>query len=712
MVAGGSAQREAEASRRHAAVLAAAAAEQARRARRFSRGGAAETRTAAQLRVLSAYGYHALHDRRWPGTTSANIDHVVVGPSGVFVVDTKSWTGDLHVAADRLWRAQQPADDEVAQVVAQADAVREVVANVGLPATLVRPVIALDGRTFDRLVVAGAWVVDSVALPRAILRHSRALTETQVEALLAALVAGLPPAETSAPPAVSSRGLAAVEVPALAAPEALFSVADLEQDAVAAAMRRPFADWMVFLHPAQARFVRREFTGPARITGGAGTGKTVVALHRLAYLSQHRAQRLLYVTFVRTIPQVLKHAFERLSPDTAHRVEFSSLHSWAARFLRQRRLPCSVDEGACNRAYADAWAQLTSRALLEGSAAYRYWREEVDTVIRGRGLHQLEEYLVLDRVGRGSRLGQVQRRAVWQLADTYADNLAARGLRDWNDLLRLARDEARREPPCPAYDAIVLDEAQDMPLLAGQLLVALVGDRPDGLLFVGDDQQRVFPGGFRLAECGVDVVGRSVRFTANYRNTREVYQFAAALLADEPPAVLEDPGVVDATTAVRCGGQPSLVRAAGQSEHDEALVSSIAQWVATRAPTRTAAVLVERRAQVQRLLAVLARKGIPAMSLEDWDGARADAVIVGTTKRAKGLEFSRVYVAEVAPPVLAPEPSDGADAAIEQWQQGRREMYVAMTRARDELWIGVLDPSSVSTRPVPAGAGPARLQPR
>lgn len=703
MAAGGSAAREADESRRHAVVLARAASEQARRAARFGRGGRAEAQTAQRLAALSPYDFYFLHDRRWPGTTSCNIDHVVAGPSGVFVVDTKDWSGDLHVEVGRVFRGDSPCDDEVDKIRAQADAVREVLADVGLPAIQVRPVIALHGRAFELQSVDGTWVVDSTQLPSRILRHSKALTQAQVEQVVSALVVALPAAGSPAAPPTPAPDLEpAPEPTALEPPEGLFRVEELEQDALAAAMQRPFADWMTFLHPTQARFVRREFAGPARITGGTGTGKTVVALHRLAYLSQGRARRLLYVTFVKTVPRVLAHAFARLAPDTADRVEFASLHAWAVRFLSERRIPCSVDNDAFDRVYAQAWAHLEQRALLERSAPYSYWREEVHTVIRGRDLRNLDEYLVLDRVGRGSRLGHVQRRAVWQLATSYVDRLRRQGLRDWNDVLRLARDEARRLPPQPAYDALVLDEAQDMPLLAGQLLVALAGDRPNGLLFVGDDAQRVFPGGFRLSECGVDVSGRSVRFTDNYRNTTEIYSAAAALLTGGGSAVLDDPGVTTTTSAIRAGSPPRVVRAGSAWEHDVALVASLNEWQATRRPSHTVAVLVERIARVRHLVRHLRDHGIPAVELETWDGASPDAVIVGTAKRAKGLEFTRAYVGYIEPQVLAAAPRDATDASLEQWQLRRRETYVAMTRARDELWVGVVDPSVSSAQPVRA----------
>ena len=228
--------------------------------------------------------------------------------------------------------------------------------------------------------------------------------------------------------------------------DALFTTEDLEEDALAAAVQRPFADLDGVPTPCAGTICPTGVRGAgSRITGGAGTGKTVVALHRLAYLSQGRARRLLYVTFVKTVPLVLAQAFARLSPETTGKVEFTSLHSWAARFLTQRRVPCEVDTRGCEHAYAKAWKQLPERDLLGRTAPYSYWREEVHTVVRGRDLRHLDDYLVLDRVGRGSRLGHLQRRAVWALASAYEHNLRLGGLLDWNDLLRLARGRGSSE---------------------------------------------------------------------------------------------------------------------------------------------------------------------------------------------------------------------------------------------------------------------------
>ena len=232
-----------------------------------------------------------------------------------------------------------------------------------------------------------------------------------------------------------------------------------------------------------------------------------------------------------------------------------------------------------------------------------------------------------------------------------------------------------------------------MPLFAGQLLVAIAPE--GGLLFVGDDGQRVFPGGFRLSECGVDVTGgRSVRFTRNYRNTREIYEFAATLLSGEYAGVLDDLAIGQDTSAQRSGSRPVVVRAGSTADHDTALLTHLAG--ADRSAMGSIAVLTERIATVNHLLRLLAHHRIPASALEDWDGAPYDGVLVGTAKRAKGLEFSSIYVTHAEPNLLDPDASGLEDSALEQWQRRRRELYVAMTRARDVLWVGVLDPAVTS----------------
>jgi hypothetical protein len=692
--AGDSARLEAELSAERARRLQDELAAEEQRARSFAKGGAAELVAAQMLGELSAHDIHALHDRRWPGTRSANIDHLVVGTSGVFVVDTKDWSDEVTITSTGLMRGQASCADELDKSRRMANAVLEELAEEGLAPGQVLPVLAFHGKTIGPHNVDGVWVVGAGELPIFILRRGRLFTQMQVEQLLTRVIASCPPAAT--PPDSAPVRLPPVAVPAPVSPAAeelpLISQEAIEAAALEAALRAPLADWMTFLHPTQARLVHRSLNGPSRISGPAGTGKTVVALHRLAYLADRRRGRLLYVTFVKSVPRVLRGVYRQLSSHTARRVEFSTLHSWSVRFLRGRGIATPLDRKGIDAAFSSAWRRVGQDTALASVAPARYWKDEVQRVIRGRAIDRFEDYLTLDRVGRGTRLGSQQRRAVWTLLESYQEELAKRGLMDWEELLRVARDECRRRPPEPEYDVVVVDEAQDMTLVAMQLIRLIAGDKPDGLLIVGDDQQRIFPGGYRLSEAGIDVTGRSTRLATNYRNTREVLEAARELVYGDDEDLLEGLTQPADVEMVRTGVAPIYLRAP-RAQHDAAFVSQLSQALASRlAPADGVAVIAERWGDEQAVRSLLVRHRIPQVDLDDWDGSPTTAVIVGTQKSAKGLEFKHVFVPYVAPELTEPDsPADEFEA--EQWRMRRRELYVAMTRARDTLWVGSVDSS-------------------
>lgn len=704
MSAGESARLEAEASARQAQELREAAAEADRRSRNFAKGGAAEEEVGRRLGELGAYDIQTLHDRRWPGTRNANIDHLVVGTCGVLVIDTKHWADDLKISEDGLYRGQLSCEEDLDKVRRMADAVSEQLVEEGLPPTQVLAVLAFFGRSIRAVNVHGVWVMGADELPNFILLRGKLLTQLQVEQLLARLMIACPPAASRA--ISRPRAVQASAGATLTDPEdgVLVSRRELEDAALEAAMRAPLADWMVFLHPDQAKLVRRSLNGPSRISGPAGTGKSVVALHRLAYLAERRRHRLLYVTYVKVVPRVLGAAYRRLSPHTAERVDFANLHSWAFRFVRERGLVRTVDRSGIEEAFAEAWRSVGRGSLLEKSAAEPYWRDEVDSVVRGRSLTRLDDYLDLDRLGRGSRLGSQQRRVVWALKEAYEAELHRRRLHDWNDLLRIARDEVRRRPPDPSYDVVILDEAQDMPLVAAELLHALAGHKPDGLMLVGDDQQRIFPGGFRLSEAGIDVTGRSTRLTRNYRNTEQILRSARSLVAGEDDDLLEGVTRTAGVETSRSGEEPVFVRAMSRADHGVALSAQLQRLLSSGAAAGDIALLVETHAQARQCEDLLAAHGIPSVRLAQWDGLAADAVVIGTIKSAKGLEFKHVLVSAVDPILMqADQPTD--EFMAELWRLRRRELYVAMTRARDSLWVGCVDDRRQTAVPVPPQQG-------
>ena len=695
MAAGSSARAEALRAAATVQQLEAEVTRQARRSRDFGLAAEGERRTAELLGPLTAYGFHPLHDRRWPGNAHANIDHLVVGPSGVFVVDTKSWAGDVRVDDQGLWQGQALRDETVEAVQLLADEVRDGLAGLGLPPLGVRPVLAFDGRRDERAVTRGVWVVGAEVLARDLLREARHLTVGQVEQVLRGLLDLFPPVDDNSAPRVPPPRTASVPAPA-PPPDALFTREDLEQDAVAAALKAPLEDWMVFLHPRQADFARRRFNGPALLRGPAGTGKTVVALHRMAYLAERRASRVLFLSFVRTLPAVQRAAYERLSPATLDRVEFSSLHAWASQLLRHRGTPVVVDQQACSRAYSDAWKAVGLGSLLDRPGCWTYWQEEVQQVVRGRRVPDLASYLVLARTGRGARLGANQREAVWRLKEQYEANLRARGLRDWEDLLEAALLSVLECPLALPHASVVVDEVQDLTLTGLQLLAAIAVDGPDSLLLVGDSRQAVFAGGVSPSAAGISVTGRSTVLEINYRNSAEVLAFAAPLVADDADVLGKGEPLSLSTTAERRGLTPIVAHAGRPVDLEVALINCMQSTrAAGRSPWGGMAVLASRRADVRRLEVVLAAAvGIPTIALERWSGTRVDAVKIGTIKRAKGLEFPFVYLpgvdAGLLPGAGAPEDEVDRDKLL----RARWKLYVAATRARDGLWVGLLQPDS------------------
>jgi superfamily I DNA/RNA helicase len=284
--------------------------------------------------------------------------------------------------------------------------------------------------------------------------------------------------------------------------EAHFEVEDIREAELAAARQAPIEQWMTFLHPDQVALVRRNWAGPARISGPAGTGKTVVGLHRAAHLARRTTGRILYVTFANNLPRVQRTFLQTMAPAISDRVEFSSLHAWTQSYLREHGIPSHLHGDRALSAFNLAWLHVGRASVLPTiDATSYYWREEIDYVIKGRGITDFEQYAVLPRRRRRATLRRHHREAVWALYEEYERVREERGIHDFNDVLTLALDHLRTNRATPPYAAVITDEIQDLTLTGLRLLHLLVGDVPNGLLLIGDGQQAVYPGGFRVRAC-------------------------------------------------------------------------------------------------------------------------------------------------------------------------------------------------------------------
>jgi superfamily I DNA/RNA helicase len=662
------------------------ALKQLRRARDNYRVGASgERATAARVQQvlidLGAGEWHLLADRRWPGTTSANLDLLLVGPPGVAVMDVKTWR-EPTISGGSLWRGQANADDEVAKVRRMADDVAELLGRVGLAPSAVVPMIVLADRHLPAVSLGDVTVVGSEDLQTALVRLGRRLDPDQVRVLVEHLDEHCPPATVRQAP---RRRHARPELPTQQQLDGIWDAA------VEAASGEPIESWMVWLHPEQSGLVGRAYSGPARVRGPAGTGKTVVALHRARHLARRPGARVLVTSYVASLPKVQRALFARLAPELGDRVEFVGIHAWAVRLLRGRghRFDLAGDGG--RGVFEQVW-RATDVTLLTGSGldAGYVW-DEVQHVVKGRAISDLDQYVALRRVGRRTRLRREQRELVWTLRLAYDEALTARGQLDFADVLAHALESLRAEPQDPAYTAVLVDEVQDLTCVGLRLAHAIAGDGPDALLLVGDGQQAVYPGGFTAAEAGVPLAGRATVLRRNYRNAASVLDAAWEVVSADSFHDLDDaaqqPGTRDVAVA-RAGGNVARVRADDSRSLRAALLTALDG--ATRRGVRTGdmALLVPDNRSADRWLRSLEAAGVAAELLKDYDGRPGPQVKVGTYQRAKGLEFACVFLPDWDRG--APERHDGEsdEAWAERAELARRQLFVAMTRARDWLWLG------------------------
>lgn len=454
-------------------------------------------------------------------------------------------------------------------------------------------------------------------------------------------------------------------------------------------------DWMIFLSPVQRRAVDRAVGGPSRVTGGPGTGKTVVGLHRAVKFARELepGQRILLTSYVNTVPPVLSGLFESLAPELLNRVDFRTIHWLAGRQFPDRvgmRFDSNNAESRFGRVLASRPERL--RQLRVGARLTNdYLWEEITRVIEGRGIDTLPAYLALQRHGRRRQLPALLRSLIWEVYEEYrAACEQGDPVADWDWMLRLALERLRDHGPRdPRYAAVIVDEAQDISEVGLKLLLeVLQGGSRGRLMLIGDSGQRIYPGGYRLSELGLEIRGRSFPLTVCYRSTDEIMQAVGALGRYLSPEEFGEDGLRSlATSTVRNGPRPTIhVSDTGTDE---------CRWVLDQLdpddPTVDAtAILTFSNSMAEAWRTRLADAGIGSVRLEDYRGRSIPGVKVGTYHRGKGLEFKRVFL----PGLDASYPMGDRNDADEIVEKGSL-LYVAMSRARDELHLSYVGTPSM-----------------
>ena len=484
----------------------------------------------------------------------------------------------------------------------------------------------------------------------------------------------------------------------------------------------PIEDWMLFLHPDQREIVERSFAGPARVSGSAGTGKTTVALHRAAWIARHRPEAdmfgaeplpILFTTYVKSLVPVLEALYERLPGSARDAVRFINIDLLAAQMCEEAGDLRKWNGVQNKNTFALAKKEIVrpGTPLHELGCSDGYLQEEIQRVIIGRGIDDLDSYLGIDRIGREMPFRPTVRKQVWELRVAWRDLMDAKGLEHFEDRMRRARDYARALAE-PRYRAVIVDEAQDLTQTGLELICALVARRvppaqglprhelgPDSVLIAGDVAQRVYPGGYTLLAAGVDVRGRSHNLGRNYRNTRKIIEAAIACAGSFAVADLEaeqgrdpSPRRSDAARETETDGvPPRLVIAADKSAERRWVAAEIARLREANPEDLALSdfgVFAASNEDVDAAVSVLSGSRLLTQNLKD-SALGNGGVKVGTLDRAKGLEFKVVFLLGVshgAWPFTArgvSSPAERADAEA----LAASKLFVGMTRARDALYV-------------------------
>jgi len=472
-------------------------------------------------------------------------------------------------------------------------------------------------------------------------------------------------------------------------------VSDLHE--LARALEYPWEKWTVFLHPAQRELVERRFGGPARISGSAGTGKTVVAIHRAAFLARANPDaRVLLTTFSDALANALRTKLGHLlgnEPRVAEQVEVDAIGA-VARRLYESRL------GRAEIAAPEMIRQLVGEAAVQSDDqrfSLRFLVSEWEDVVDAWQLTSWEAYRDVERLGRRTRLPESRREALWAIFERVRATLDERGLitaAGVNSRIAAHLAANQRLP----YDFVVVDEAQDVSVAQLRFLAALGGGRPNSLFFAGDLGQRIFQLPFSWRSLGVDIRGRSGTLRVNYRTSHQIRAQADRLLGTEIADVDGNVETRGGTISVFNGPTPDIAVLETAEDEGAAVGGWLGERVAGGVKPEEMAVFVRSAAQVTRARAAVEAAALPVTLLDEQVQTSRGHVAVGTMHLSKGLEFRAVVVMacdDDVVPLLERIEAVADEADLEEvYNTERHLLYVACTRARDHLLVTGVDPAS------------------
>lgn len=448
-----------------------------------------------------------------------------------------------------------------------------------------------------------------------------------------------------------------------------------DEETMAAILSSPLAQWRVFLHPTQTKLAQGDRSGPMRVLGGAGTGKTVLAMHRAKWLAENRlteGYKVFFTTFTKNLAADIEENLKTLcSPELMSKIEVKNLDAWVNSFLRRHKYEHKIIYNRKQDEAADAWQRALTLQDTTLSLTSQFYEEELERVILAQGVTTRDQYRLAKRTGRGTVLTRSKRDAIWPVFEEYRAQLASKKLKEVDDAYRDA--VFLLQSKTPPYTSIIVDETQDFGPQALKLIRAMAPQEPNDLFFVGDGHQRIYSRNrAAMSACGINIRGRARKLYLNYRTTEEIRLLAVATLEGCSIDDLDD-GFDEVRRYKSLSHGPAPVTL--NFDHLEEALDALHKTVLTSIDeNRSLCIIVPSKHNTFAVRQSLESINISTTILgpDERDKPDSKSIRIATMHRAKGLDFDEVVL-------LIPKNEKNFDLSIDT---NKRLKYVALTRAK------------------------------
>jgi len=459
-------------------------------------------------------------------------------------------------------------------------------------------------------------------------------------------------------------------------------------------LNAPLEKWRVFLHPTQRKLVDKSYNGPVRVLGGAGTGKTVVAMHRAKYLASQinlfDKQKILFTTYTKNLAIDIYENLKKICDEaTLSKIEVKNLDQWVYEFLNKHGYK---NEIVYEKKTVALWEQaLTSKSdkldLDDG-----FFKEEWERVIQKHAISTLNDYIKVSRAGRGTRLSRAQRKLIWEVFEEYRLLLSSKDYKEPSDAMRDARVLLQSAQTNAAYAHIVVDEAQDLNDEAFRLLREIAPESKNDLFIVGDAHQRIYGHKVVLGQCGVNIIGRSKKLKLNYRTTDEIRKWAVSLLEGEEIDDMDNGVDRSGDYKSLYHGPKPLVKHFDTYEDEVKFIESYIADLKKEDETCRICIVARTQKIIDGYNTYLTSKNVPTVKISrnTKDNISNTGIRLATMHRVKGLDFDHVIIASMNKGIV---PLEVADKSDEQQIENERLLkekslvFVAATRAKKSLLV-------------------------